>query len=169
MEKRPQGLTRVELSTPQALFGQVLDTVAGQAFQAAGYTLQPNPMHQSRGLFRYRKPLLAVDSLNVYIEWQLLFYQGGPSRFRINLLRSTGPDARVGGDSGAAVETTLTKLVWEGFGVRQLSSPDHWWSFDSPNALGQAIAQAARLVFGFGIPWLEGTLPTTTDADGFTQ
>src|SRR5258707_152708 len=156
---------RVDVNTPQALFGQILETVAGQAFQAAGYTLQSNPMHQSRGLFRYRKLLSNADNLSVYIEWQLLYYQGGPSRFRVNLLRGTGPDARSAGESGEGIETTLTKLVWEGFGVRQLTGPDHWWSFDGPNPLGQTIAQATRLVFGFGIPWLEGTLPTTTDTD----
>src|SRR5258708_21062175 len=156
---------RVDVNTPQALFGQILETVAGQAFQAAGYTLQSNPMHQSRGLFRYRKLLSSADNLSVYIEWQLLYYQGGPSRFRVNLLRSSGPDARSATESDEAMETTLTKLVWEGFGVRQLSGPDSWWSFDSHNALGQAIAQAAKLVFGFGIPWLEGTLPAATEND----
>jgi hypothetical protein len=49
-------------------------------------------------------------------------------------------------------------LLWEDFGVRQLDGPDHWWVFANPNQLGHALAEAARLVFGFGIPWLEGTL-----------
>ena len=151
------------MSTPQALFGQILETVAGQAFAAAGYELQTNAMHQSRGLYRYRKMLPGTENISVYIEWQLLYYQGGPSRFRVNLLRSNGPDAR-SGDADVMGETTLAKLIWEGFGVRQLTGPEHWWSFDGPQRLGLGVAHAGKLVFGFGIPWLEGTLSTQSDS-----
>ncbi len=144
-------------AAPQALFGQALQTVAGQALAAAGYALQDNPMHQARGLFRYRKAL--ADGVSIYVEFQLLHYAaGGPSRFRINLLRNTGADARSPGQYAGKIDTTLGRLLWEDFGVRQLSGPEHWWSFNHPVELGHAIAEAGKLLFGFGIPWLEGTL-----------
>ena len=113
-------------------------------------------MHQSRGLFRYTKTL--EGDVSVYVEFQLLFYEGGPSRFRVNLLRNTGPDARTSSNYGQRVDTTLSELLWDTFGVRQLESADHWWVFGNPNQLGHALAEATRLVFAFGIPWLEGTL-----------
>jgi hypothetical protein len=131
--------------------------VAGQALAAAGYVLQDNPTHQSRGLFRYRKML--PDAISVYVEFQLLFYTvGGPSRFRVNLLRNTGADARSPSGYDEKVDTTLAKLLWDDFGVRQLSGPEHWWLFSNPTELGYAIAEAGKLLFGFGIPWLEGAL-----------
>src|SRR5689334_17550605 len=113
------------MNSPQAFFGQILQTVAGQAFAAADFQMDTTPMYQARGLFRYRKPL--DQGVILYVEYQLLQYQGGPSRFQVNLLRNTGADAR--SDTGYAerVELTLSKLIWESFGVRQLSSPDYWW------------------------------------------
>ena len=113
-------------------------------------------MHQSRGLFRYVKTL--EGTVSVYVEFQLLYYEGGPSRFRVNLLRNSGPDARVTSDYAERVDTTLSKLLWDDLGVRQFDSPDHWWVFGNPNQLGHALAEAVRLAFAFGIPWLEGTL-----------
>jgi hypothetical protein len=108
-------------------------------------------------LFRYRKSL--ADGVSAYVEFQLLYYTiGGPSRFRVNLLRNTGADARSPGDSAHKVDTTLGRLLWEDFGVRQLSGPDHWWLFNNPTELGYAVAEAGKLLFGFGIPWLEGKL-----------
>lgn len=136
-------------------FRQILLHVAGQAFDAAGYQLQDNPMHQARGLFRYRKAL--SETLRVYVEFQVLFYQqGGPSRFRVNLLRSSGADARA--DGATTEERTLAALVWEDFGARVLSGPDHWWLVRNEREVGFGIAEAGKLIFGFGIPWLEGTL-----------
>jgi hypothetical protein len=133
--------------------------VAGQALTALGYTLQSNPTHQARGLFRYSKTL--EGGISAYVEFQVLHYQvGGPSRFRVNLLRNTGIDARAPSDYGEKIDTTLAKLVWDEFGVRQLAGPDHWWTFRDPNELGYAIAEAGKLLIGFGIPWLEGELST---------
>jgi hypothetical protein len=131
--------------------------VIGQALAAGGYALQNNPTHQARGLFRYRKTL--ADSVSVYVEFQLLYYQGGgTSRFRVNLLRNSGPDARSASEFSGKVDTTLGQLLWEGFGVRQLSGPDHWWPFSTPNELAYALVEAGKLLFGFGIPWLDGAL-----------
>jgi hypothetical protein len=141
--------------TPEA-FGAMLEHVAGQAFAAAGYMLQPNPMHHMRGLFRYHKPL--TEGITAYVEFQMLAYADGSSRFRVMLMRSAGADARTPGADPARVEKSLSRLIWEDFGVRQYDAPEHWWSFRTPEALGHAIAEAGRLIFGFGIPWLEGTL-----------
>jgi len=89
----------------------------------------------------------------------LLYYTvGGPSRFRVNLLRNMGADARSPSQYAEKVDTTLGKLLWEDFGVRQLSGPDHWWLFNNPTELGYAVAEAGKLLFGFGLPWLEGML-----------
>lgn len=145
------------MNTPQSIFGQLLEQVAGSAFRAAGYQLQENTMHQSRGLFRFRKDL--AEGISVYVEFQLLHYQqGGPSRFRVNLLRSSGPDARAGIPGYERVETTLSQLLWEDFGVERLGSPDHWWLFNAPQQLAQALAEAGQYVLAFGMPWLERTL-----------
>jgi len=148
--------------TPQATFtqtfGEIAARVVGQALTALGYTLQSNPTHQARGLFRYSKTF--EDGHSTYVEFQALYYQGGPSRFRVNLLRNIGPDARSPSDYAEKVDTTLGKLLWNEFGVRQLSSPDHWWTFRAPNELAYAIAEAGKLLIGFGIPWLEGELST---------
>src|SRR5437764_9781161 len=118
--------------TPQTAFGEMIERVAGQALAAAGYSLQDNPTHQSRGLFRYHKRLAGdgstVSTVSTYVEFQLLYYQmGGPSRFRVNLLRNTGLDARSDSDYADRVDTTLSKLLWDSFEVRQLNGPDHWW------------------------------------------
>jgi hypothetical protein len=139
----------------------MVDRVVGQALTALGYTLQSNPTHQARGLFRYSKTF--EDGISTYVEFQMLYYQGGPSRFRVNLLRNTGPDARALSDYGEKVDTTLGKLIWDDFGVRQLTSPDHWWTFRDHNELAYAIAEAGKLLIGFGIPWLERTLSPWDD------
>jgi hypothetical protein len=147
---------------PQAEFGQMIEHVAGQALAAAGYVLQDNLTHQSRGLFRYRKPL--ADEVSAYVEFQLLHYTvGGPSRFRVNLLRNTGLDARSESKYADRIDTTLSKLVWDNFEVRQLSGPDHWWVFNNPTEMAYALVEAGKLLFGFGIPWLEGTLEPGSD------
>lgn len=148
-------------NTPQALFQQMLETVTGQAFAAAGYTLQDNALHQSRGLFRYAKAL--PGGMTAYIEFQLLHYQqGGPSRFRVNLLRSAGADARAG-SADSKTETTLARLLWDAFGVEQLGSPDHWWLFRNTYELGHSIAEAGKFMFAFAVPWLEGELDGSPD------
>jgi hypothetical protein len=130
--------------------------VVGQALTALGYTLQSNPTHQARGLFRYSKSF--ENGISTYVEFQVLYYQGGSSRFRVNLLRNMGLDARSPGDYGEKVDTTLGKLIWDDFGVRQLTGPDHWWTFRDPNELAYALAEAGKLLIGFGVPWLEGEL-----------
>lgn len=156
------------MTTPQDSFGQLLQMVVGEAFTAAGYKLQNNPTHQSRGLFRFQKAL--DDDISAYIEFQLLYYPGGgPSRFRVNLLRNRGPDARITSNDDKRVEIALTKLLWEDFDVQQLSGPDHWWLFNNSYDLGHAIAEAGKLIIGFGMPWVEGTLKPDQTSDQVDQ
>jgi hypothetical protein len=150
------------VTTPQALFGEMIDKVMGKTLAAAGYELQDFPMYQMRGLFRYHKTL--PDGLSVFVEFQLLYYQGGVSRFRVNLLRNMNADARA--DATVKVETTLSRLLWDDFGVEQLGERDHWWQFNNPTELGYALLEAGKLTFGFGIPWLEGTLHPDDDTSG---
>lgn len=151
-------------TTPGYDFGAMIERVAGQALAAAGYTLQDNPTHQSRGLYRYRKAL--PGGVSAYVEFQHLHYVvGGPSRFRVNLLRNDAADARAASQYSGRVDTTLTRLLWNDFDVQQLGSPDHWWVFRSPQELAYAIADAGKLLFGFGIPWLEGTLSPDSDEE----
>ncbi|MBX3084789.1 MAG: hypothetical protein KF716_24355 [Anaerolineae bacterium] len=142
--------------TPQQIFGNLVATVLGSALTASGYTLQENPTHQSRGLFRYAKPLW--DGITAYAEFQLLYYQGAPSRFRVNLLRNKGADARVQSTYADKVEITLSRLLWDVFHVEQLDTPDHWWTFGNQQQLGAGLIEAGKLLIGFGLPWLEGTL-----------
>lgn len=138
--------------TPQQAFGAMLDHVTGTAFSAAGYTLQPNPIHHMRGLYRYARGL--SDDVTVLVEFQVLYYVSGPSRFRINLVRQTATDAR------PREERTLSALLWDDFATSVLDGPDHWWTFTFNNAvsLANALAEAGRLLFAFGVPWLEGRL-----------
>ncbi|MCC7207136.1 MAG: hypothetical protein IT323_07520 [Anaerolineae bacterium] len=142
--------------TPQQAFGAMLDHVMGTAFTAAGYALQPNPMHHMRGLYRYARAL--PGDVTALVEFQALHYASGPSRFRINLVRQAGPDAR------PRDERTLAALLWDDFATPVLDGPDHWWTFtvNSPYSLANALAEAGRLLFAFGVPWLEGRL----QADG---
>jgi hypothetical protein len=134
----------------------MLHHVLGQAFTASGYTLQANPTHQGRGLFRYSKPL--TDGSTAYAEFQLLAFPGAPSRFRVTLLRNQGGDARTPSAYGAKIEITLSRLLWEVFHIQQPESSDHWWTFGTPQQLGAGLIEAGKLLIGFGLPWLEGAL-----------
>jgi hypothetical protein len=146
------------VSTPQTTFRSLLDTVLGQALTASGYALEHAPMHQARGLFRYAKRLPDETGITAYVEFQFLHYQGSPSRFRVNLLRNTGNDPRARTDYADRVDTTLSLLVWDVFEVQQLDAPEYWWTFGNSQQLGAALLEAGKLLIGFGLPWLEGTL-----------
>jgi hypothetical protein len=143
-------------TSPQQAFGALVQQIAGPAFEQLGYRQHATPMQQSRGMFRYLKML--PEGINAYVEWQILAYAGSPSKFRVNLLRNRGDDPRARTDYPARVETTLSLLLWETFNIQQLDTPEYWWTFGHPSQLSAAIVEAAKLSFGFGIPWLEGTL-----------
>lgn len=150
-----------ERQSLQQHFRALLLTVVGQAFTAAGYHLQDNPMQEAGGLFRFHKSL--DDDLSAYIEFQVLVYTnnewvaGMPSRFRVTLVRSDQPSARISRHP-KYVRRTLAELVVEDFDVQILPDVDHWWVFSNVNELGNALAEAGHLVVGYGMPWLSGDL-----------
>ena len=130
-------------------FRSVMLTVLGQAFAAAGYTLQENRLKWINGQFRFVKTF--DEGTPATIEFQVLVYSdnmwvtGQPSRFRVSLRR---------GD----VQKTLGELVVNDFGVAILPGADHWWQFHDTDSLGKALAEAGHLAVGYGIPWLAGDL-----------
>lgn len=140
MEERQENLEQ---------FQHTLLIVVGQAFSAAGYHLDENPIQRAGGRFRFKK---AFENDEIaWIDFQALIYtdtmwsSGAPSRFRISLSRGKK-------------QRTLSALIVEDFGVAVLPSADHWWSFRDVSSLGQSLAEAGRLVIGYGIPWLAGDL-----------
>lgn len=144
-----------ERQSLQDYFRQIMHTVVGQAFEAAGYSLEQKPMQWLGGRFRYRKPL--ENGRIAHIEFQVLVYNDTaytgrqPSRFRVNLL--CRGDAR-----SVALNKTLSDLVVTDFGVSVLPAADHWWQFHDQQTLGAALAEAGHLAIGYGIPWLAGDL-----------
>ena len=74
------------LGRPPHFFGKTLLTETGGALEEAGYHFQGYSLLTSHGVFRYCKYL--HETLSVYVIFQLLSYPGGPSRFRIKLVRA---------------------------------------------------------------------------------
>ena len=165
--------------SPQESFRLLLLTVVGQAFTAAGYTLEERPTQWTGGLFRFAKPLnLASTSpspslergvegevtLTAFIEYQLLAYtetmwaSRNPSRFRVTLTRTDQPTPRQPSTHPDFLQRDLGTLVVEDFGVAILPNPDYWWMFTNTDELGRALAESGHLVVGFGMPWLSGEL-----------
>jgi hypothetical protein len=138
-------------------FKETLLAVAGQAFDAAGYLLEDNAMHQIRGLARFRKalPMLGND-VHGFVEWQLLAFEQSPlARFQINLIRNQGLAARAATGFIHRDERSLAWVIWHVFNARILPGDDYWWSFHDGAALAHELATAGRFLFGYGIPWLE--------------
>ena len=148
--------------SPQDYFRLLLLTVVGQAFTAAGYTLEDRPAQWSGGLFRFAKPL--DDSLTAFIEYQLLAYADtmwasrNPSRFRVTLTRTDQPAPRLPSAHPNFIQRDLGTLVVQDFAVAILPGPDYWWTFTTTDELGKALAESGHLVIGFGMPWLSGEL-----------
>ena len=126
--------------------------VIGQPLSAAGYVLEDNPLHQTRGLFRYRK---ALDiERYAFLEFQTLYNpQSELSYFRITLLRNVTPDARAA--SPEQLERSLAHLLWHEYDLRVLSFDDHWWVYKFQQDLAPSLYDAGKLLFAYGIPWLE--------------
>ncbi|MCU0511107.1 MAG: hypothetical protein MUE40_00885 [Anaerolineae bacterium] len=144
-------------------FKVLLVTVVGQAFTAAGYHLEQQPLKWAAGQYRFRRPL--ADGAVATIEFQVLAYTETahtgrqPSRFRVQLSRSAG--------SRPALQRSLSALVVSDFGVAVLPAADHWWLFHDTASLGHALAEAGHLTVGYGMPWLAGDLtPGADEADG---
>jgi len=130
-------------------FRTLMQTVVGQAYEAAEFHLQEKQTQWIAGKYRWEK--VYSDGSKAYIDYQLLAYSdnaysaGQSSRFRVTLLRGN-------------VSRTLSQLVVEDFGVAILPSADHWWLFKDTDSLGKALAEAGHLAVGYGIPWLNGDL-----------
>jgi hypothetical protein len=143
-------------------FRMMLITVAGQAFNAAGYHLEDRPIKQLGGLFRYRKAL--DGGLYGFIEFQLLYLPASEwsgnitSRFRVSLVRTDKDNAQERSQHPDFARHTLSKLVVNDFGVAILPSADHWWQYNNTDSLGKALAEAGHLAIGYGMPWLSGDL-----------
>ena len=152
----------------QAYFRLILLTVAGQAFTAAGYTLDDDSLQQAGGLFRFRAPL--DEALSGFIEFQLLAYvptdfaPPQPSRFRVTLTRTDQPATALPSVHPRFARRDLAALVVQDFGVAVLPSEIHWWAYRDVAELGRALAEAGHLIVGFGIPWLSGELVPPHDA-----
>jgi hypothetical protein len=138
-------------------FKDTLLKVAGQALQAAGLELEDNDMQQARGLIRFRKPLPELgENIYGFVEWQLLAFAQSPlARFQINLMRNQGGDARTINDYEYREERTLAWIIRHAYQSQVVPSDDHWWEFRDSNELAYAIAEAGRLLFGYGMPYLE--------------
>lgn len=136
------------------VFKEKLITIAGQALNAAGYTLEENPVQHQRGLIRFSKAL--GENVYGFIEWQLLAFAHSPvDRFQIILLRNEGRDPRAISDYPHRAERYLSWVIWHVFEARILPSDDAWWDFRDEVELGHALANAGRALFGYGVPWLE--------------
>lgn len=130
-------------------FKTTLLEVVGPALEAAHYQLATDPMFEARGLFRFQKSLPQLgENAQGRIDWQLLAFQQDPfARFRINLARL---------DAGQhTADYTLSGVIWHVFEARVLPSDDYWWPFRTGDELPHAIAHAGKLLFGYGVPWLE--------------
>ncbi|MBL8160785.1 MAG: hypothetical protein JNJ61_02290 [Anaerolineae bacterium] len=148
--------------TPQEYFRLLLLTVVGQAFEAAGYTLEQRPMQWAGGMFRFAKGL--DGGLNAFIEFQVLSYVDtewaarNPSRFRVTLTRSDQAAPSTPSQHPRFARRDLSALVVEDFGVAILPSAGHWWTFSNTDELGRGLAEAGHLIVGYGMPWLAGDL-----------
>jgi hypothetical protein len=153
--------------SPQEAFRLLLLTVVGQAFTAAGYSLEERPTQWVGGLFRFAKSLdlgQGGEPLTAFIEYQLLAYtetmwaSRNPSRFRVTLTRTDQPTPRQPSTHPDFLQRDLGTLVVEDFGVAILPNADYWWTFANTDELGKALAESGHLVVGFGMPWLSGEL-----------
>ncbi len=145
----------------QDYFRALLLTVAGQAFGAAGYALDDNPIRTMGGMIRWQKPL--TDDLWGFIDYQVLIYtpnayaSESSSRFRVSLTR-TPFNVPKPNKHPSYFHSTLSQLVVGDFGVNILPNVDHWWTFNDTTSLGKTLAESGYLVVGYGIPFLEGDL-----------
>lgn len=138
----------------QDYFHTLLLTVVGQAFTAAGYLLDDNPIQQAGGLYRFTRTL--ENGQSVSMIFQNLMYQdtewssGMSSRFRVTLAHNDG------------TQRDLSTLIVEDFGVPILPSGKHWWTYKDTTSLGHALAEAGHLAIGYGMPYLSGDLVPPT-------
>ena len=150
-----------ERQAPQDYFLTLLQTVIGQALDAAGYYLEQTPLQWAGGKYRFAKAF--EDGCCGLIDFQVLVHSDNawsssqPSRFCVNLGQS-GNGAASASDERRLSTRSLGQLVVRDFGVKILPAEDHWWSYHDTDSLAQALAEAGHLIVGYGIPWLAGEL-----------
>ncbi len=143
--------------TPQEYFRLVLLTVVGQAFDAAGYTLENCPAQWAGGHFRFAKHFGGV--IRGFIEWQHLHYtEGRPSLFRVTLTRTDKLNPMDASTHPRYAQRLLAALVVDDFKVQIVPSGSHWWKYTNTSELGRALGEAGSLAIAYGIPWLSGEL-----------
>jgi len=125
----------------------------GQALAASGYHLEESPLHEEGGLFRFRRELAGGGSL--VVDYQLLVHAMLPLRFQVIVQRVAAPGAE---ESLPPARIGLARLVGEVFGVRVLPAADHWWECPDRRALVDALLESGKLLIGYGLPWLDGSL-----------
>lgn len=128
--------------SPAQEFLATLQHVMGAALAQAEYGYDEQALLAARGLFRFVKGPNAI-------EFQTLYHpQSGLSRFRIGLVRGSE-------------ESTLAGLIWHDYQARVLPSDDYWWLYKFPRDLAPHLLEAGKLLFAYGLPWLEDW-PTDT-------
>lgn len=140
-----------------AYFKEMVERVVGAPLQAAHYALQDDSLQHNRGLLRFQKPLPQLgDNIYGFIEWQLLAFAQSPiARFQVNLLRNQGIDPRATLGAVLQAEASLSWVLWHIYGVHLLPTDDSWWDFRDERELGFALANAGKVLFAYGVPWLE--------------
>lgn len=150
-----------ERQASQDYFLALLQTVIGQALDAAGYNLERSPLQWAGGKYRFVKAL--EDDCVALIEFQVLVYSDNawstaqPSRFNVQLGRP-GPLGAGKNDADRFSIRNLGQLVVRDFGVKILPAEDHWWRYHDTDSLAEALAEAGYLLVGYGMPWLAGEL-----------
>ena len=148
-----------ERQSEQNYFRTLLQTVVGQAFEAAGYRFATAPLQWAGGKYRFVKAF--DDGQFGLIDFQVLVYSdsmwssGAASRFRVQLTRSASRSGKGGADD---LTRTLSQLVVDDFGVGILPSADYWWAYQDTDSLAHGLAEAGHLTVGYGLPWLAGDL-----------
>lgn len=145
-------------------FGMYLDLVLGQALQAAGYIRNMNDIQENMGKFVYLKaPETEKEPRgkpHLYIEFQNLTYissewaPNAASRFTVFLGRQDDEDSQGKSPVESSTRCMLSELVVREFSVSILPTETHWWLYQEPTEMCQALSEAGHLLVGYGIPWL---------------
>lgn len=130
-------------------FKEILLQIVGEALRAAHYEIEESELTQARGLVRFHKNFPSLgDNCQLTVSWQLLAFAQSPlARFRIELERTEA--------GSASMKHTLSYVIWHIYGSRVLPNEDFWWEFKTGDELPYALSSAGKLLFAYGIPWLE--------------
>lgn len=135
------------------MFHQALLTALGPALHHAGYRLDQTPIRWSGGLFCFRRSY--DDVLDLVVSFQLLAHPDYPARFQVVLARE-GRSAHQ--PVLPVVSLSLSRLLWDVFRIQVLPAAEHWWQYRDLAGLGDTLLEAGKLLAGYGLPWLDGTL-----------